>query len=439
MTSRTIMWMCAATLLSGCGLHPQPEPQPEPTTGKPVGLVQLIEFHDIQGLRNWAHELELRNMKALVNVQANILGEYPQDVQWLADQGHEVMGSYVGEALWDVPYEDQLSGMSAAKEAVESVTGHPMRVFGSRYFAYDENTLKAADELGVEFIVARGTTDVEALIYEPDEYRCKIISVSNVTFEDMGRGSLCDYSLWARGSTAEDFAHILQETLNKHPKRLMLVSHAYLGGMKKVWWEAYKDFLDSDEVTWAADFDEWVASESGVNVCVPLELVPENREVKYETPTPSEPLDELEDVDNMYNPCGAPDGAGNRNDNENSNANANANDIGNPAPDEPMLIFHNSRGPMCLEALDWLADRQADHPALVVEEHLTYESGQSDLLHQMEAEFPASEGVSSTFAYLPVFFYRGRAFSGFDNDVAEALEDLIADAHAARSGAAWAR
>jgi len=439
------MWMCAATLVCGCGLHPQPEP----TTGKPVGLVQLIEFHDIQGLRNWAYELELRNMKALVNVQANILDEYPQDVKWLADQGHEVMGSYVGEALWDVPYEDQLAGMTAAKEAVESVTGHPMRVFGSRYFAYDENTLKAADELGVEYIVARGTTDVEALIYEPDEYRCKVISVSNVTFEDMGRGSLCDYSLWARGSTAEDFARILQETLDKHPKRLMLVSHAYLGGMKKVWWQAYKDFLDSEEVTWAADFDEWAASESGVNVRVPMELAPQNREVKYETPTPSEPLDELGDVNNMYNPCGAPDGDGNTNDSENDNENSDANDNDNvndndndnahPAPDEPLLIFHDSRGSMCLEALDWLADAQGDCPDLVVEEHLTYESGRLDLLHQMEAGFPASEGVSDTFAYLPVIFYRSRAFSGFDDEVAAALHDLMVDACKARSAEAVAR
>jgi hypothetical protein len=188
---------------------------------------------------------------------------------------------------------------------VESVTEKPMRVFGSRYFAYDENTLRAADELGVEYILARGTSDVEAIVYDPDEYDCKIISVSNVTFEDMGRGSLCDYSLWARGSTAEQFGQILDETLDKHPKRIMVVSHAYLGGMKVDWWAPYEELLDSGEVEWAADFDEWVTPQSGVNIGVPLSLIPENREVQYTTPTPAVPLDDLEDVDQMYNPCGA--------------------------------------------------------------------------------------------------------------------------------------
>ena len=110
-----------------------------------------------------------------------------------------------------------------------------MRVFSSAYFAYDENTLKAADELGVEYVLARGTSDVEAIIYQPDEYDCKIISVSNVTFADMGRGSLCDYSLYARGATAEEFDQILDETLEKYPHardgRLARLPRRYEAGL----------------------------------------------------------------------------------------------------------------------------------------------------------------------------------------------------------------
>jgi len=275
-------------------------------TAKPLGLMQLIEFHDIQGLRNWAHELEQRGLKSLVFVQKNMLEAHPTELRWLADRGHEIAGGHADEPFWDVAYETQHQLMSETKTLVEAVTGRPMRAFGSRYFAYDENTLRAADALGIEYILARGTSDVEALIYEPDEYDCKIISVSNVTFEDMGRGSLCDYSLWARGSTAAEFAQVLQEALTKQPKRIMVASHAYLGGMKQSWWAAYEDLLDSSDIRWAADFDAWAAPESGVNIQVPLSQIPVNREVKYDTPTPSEPLDELEDVDEMYNPCAVP-------------------------------------------------------------------------------------------------------------------------------------
>lgn len=291
--------------LGGCPGWPLFE-WPAAQTQKPVALIQLIEFLDIQGLRNWAYALQQRGLKAQMFIQRNMLAEYPADFRWLAGQGHEVGGGYAEQAFWDVPYETQLEIMRETKGMVETVTSKPMRTFGSRYFAYDENTLKAADALGIEYILARGTSDVEVLIYDPDEYNCKIISVSNVTFEDMGRGSLCDYSLWARGSTAEEFDQVLQAALAKSPKRLMIASHAYLGGMKAAWWAVYEKLLDCDDVRWAANFDEWVQPASGVNIQVPLSQIPVNREVKYDTPRPAVPLEELENVDQMYNPCGVP-------------------------------------------------------------------------------------------------------------------------------------
>ena len=154
MMSKIVILAVSVVLLGGCNGWPLLEPesggeQREPESAavqKPVGFVQLIEFHDdIQGLRNWAYDLDQRGLTSLVNVQASILEAYPDDIRWLADRGHEIMGGYAGGELWDVPYEEQLQGMQEAKDLVESVTGKPMRVFSSRYFAYDENTLKAAD------------------------------------------------------------------------------------------------------------------------------------------------------------------------------------------------------------------------------------------------------------------------------------------------------
>jgi hypothetical protein len=95
-----------------------------------------------------------------------------------------------------------------------------------------------------------------------------------------------------------------------------------------------------------------------------------------------------------------------------------------PAADT-MLVFHNNSGPMCLAALRWMEESQAEHSALVIEEHLTTEEDEADLLDQLAGQFAASEGVSTSFEYLPVFFFKGRAFSGFDAEVEAALEALL--------------
>lgn len=304
---RAIILVAAAILtLSGADCLNPPDGTDSDARMKPVGLIQLIEFEDTQGLMNWGYELQQRGLKVLAFIQKNMLEESPTEIKWLADQGHEIAGGYGEQAFWDVDYDTQYTIMSETKTLIEQVTGKPMRVFGSRYFAYDENTLKAADALGIEYVLARGTSDVEVIVYDPDEYECNIISVSNVTFEDMGRGSLCDYSLWARGSTADEFKLVIEDSIAKMPKRIMFASHAYLGGKKQAWWDVYSSLLDSGKVRWAADFDDWMKPENGVIIRVPMSLIPVNREVQYTTPTPSTPLDELDDIDQIHNPCGAP-------------------------------------------------------------------------------------------------------------------------------------
>jgi hypothetical protein len=80
---------------------------------------------------------------------------------------------------------------------------------------------------------------------------------------------------------------------------------------------------------------------------------------------------------------------------------------------------------MCLAALGWLDSVAPEHPTVVVEEHLTYEPGERDLLVELEAQFQASQGVSTSFGYLPIMFFRGQAFSGFNDEIALALLALF--------------
>ncbi len=95
-------------------------------------------------------------------------------------------------------------------------------------------------------------------------------------------------------------------------------------------------------------------------------------------------------------------------------------------PDETrLLIFHNGNGPMCLDALNWLAEAQQEHPDLIIEEHLTTDPAGLALFGQLVSEYGQSQGVSTTFGYLPVILVAGHAFSGFNEEVRAALEALI--------------
>jgi hypothetical protein len=260
---------------------------------KTNGLIMLIEPDRIEGIRHWEGQLDRRGLTALIQAQHNVVAAYPDDFARLARKGYPIAGLYAGKPLWDVPYDEQLARMREVKDAIEQAIQKSMIVFGSKYFACDENTLRAADALGVDYVLARGTAGERATVYAPREYKAKIISVSNVPFAEMGTGSLCDYSLWARGSTDADFANVVQNVLATRPSDVILVSHAYLGGTKAQWWRTYQAALDSKYVQWRK-FDDWVKAVRQIDL--PYGQIPVNREVKYEAPRPAVPLEQLENV-----------------------------------------------------------------------------------------------------------------------------------------------
>lgn len=98
----------------------------------------------------------------------------------------------------------------------------------------------------------------------------------------------------------------------------------------------------------------------------------------------------------------------------------------NPSGEKTLLIFHNGSGPMCLEALAWLATMQSEHLDLIVQEYLTTDPAGLAFLNQLKAQYGQSQGVSTSFGYLPVIFFGGQAFSGFNDDVRQGLTGLIA-------------
>jgi len=263
------------------------------------GLIMLIEFEKIDGILQWEKQLEERNLTALIKVQDNVLKKYPQVFKRLAEKGHEIAGGYSEGVCWDMPYEEQLRRMKTSKEFIEKITGKKMRVYSCRYFSYDENTLKAADELGVDYVLARGTKDIQAVIYQPEEYKVKIISVSNIDIgKPMGRGSLCDYSLWARGTGPGSFDEMVLESINKKPKNMILVSHAYLGGTRLAWWKIYEKYLSNSKINWRK-FENWLTLVKPIRL--PNAEIPLNKEVKYTKPMPEKQIDEYEPIPGLEN------------------------------------------------------------------------------------------------------------------------------------------
>lgn len=262
-------------------------------------MLMLIEFEKIDGVLQWEKELDKRNLTALVKVQDNVLEENLEVFKRLADKGYEIAGGYDKAAFWDMSYDEQYKYLKESKDLVEKITGKEMRVFGSRYFAYDETTLKAADALGIKYILGRGVNDVEATVYQPKEYKVKVISVTNVDVgEPMGRGSLCDYSLWARGADAKEFGKIFDQSVAKKPTNMILVSHAYLGGTRLEWWKEYEKALASDKIVWNG-FDKWLEKQKIVNL--PNDEIPMNKEVKYVNPNPAKAMEDYEAIPGIEN------------------------------------------------------------------------------------------------------------------------------------------
>lgn len=345
------------------------------------GVLLLSEnTGDITGYYKWVEVLDTKDFNAIIKPERAVLEKYPEYFRELAAKGYEVATGYGEGPFWNMPYEEQYAIMKEYKEYAEGILGQPIKIFSSKYFAYDENTLKAADALGIPYILGRGS-DIKAVIYAPQEYQARILSVSNLVFGEMGSGSLCDVSLYQRGSTADDFGRVLQESLDQQPRDLVLVSHVYIGGTRVGWWDVYEDAINSKQVQWQS-FDDWAADT--LVISQPYSEIPFNDEVKYVEPKPAVPLEEIELLPELQK--------------------------------NTLKVFHNSLGEMCLQFLEFAEN--IDYP---IEEHLVSDEDFQALLSKYQSQYGQSQGVSENFGYYPIIFINDQAFSGFNEEVKAAI------------------
>ncbi len=395
-----------------------PEIETEPS--KPQAIMILIEYKDTVGLVNFVNELHRRNIPGLLHVSGDFVEENCDTIKKLLKYDMEIMASLEGEPLWGIPYEEQKKIITETKEKIETCTGTPVRIISSRYMASDINTLKAAEELGIPYITARGTTDTKAAVYQVEGYETKILSVSNIPKVQFKYGSLCDYSYYERSGTPEDMLSELYRAIepltDKEKERygrnhkVTPVTHTNIGGYLKPWADMWLKFFDetADKIDWV-DLDAFMVE---TDWTLPDWQVPINKNAPY-TPEKIRPLTPYEEVEKVQNPCRVEDLG-------QIKAEILPAEVEEEALESRLMMFHNGKGPMCLEALEFLST--IDYP---MEEHLDSEADFYDQLNEFRAKFGQSEGVSESFGYYPIIFIKNRAFSGFNEEIkSEILKEI---------------
>ena len=246
---------------------------------------------DPKGLLRWAEELHGRGIPANFNIGNKALGGPSlllDAFTHICSLGFEFGGSYDDGPFWEMPYDAQYEAVSRLKDGVEGLTGGPMRLLSSKYSAYNEDTLKIAEKLGIAYLFGRGTAGMRAQAYKPEEYAVKIISTSDVVFRGMS-GTLADGALWSRGAVPEEFRELL---FSLNEDRITLVAQSQLSGVKLRWRQCYIDFLNAKLVQWQ-DVDSFAAD----YVMLPAAEIPVNRSVEYAEARPAVPLDAEPDID----------------------------------------------------------------------------------------------------------------------------------------------
>lgn len=262
----------------------------------PEAMMVLIEFKQMDGLINMVNDMNSRGIKGLLMVTPEFVEANKLEMKQVLSVGNvEVIPTYVEKPFWGISYEEQKSIISDMVERIETALDVDARIISSRYMASDENTVKVADELGIEYVTARGTTELATTVYKPEEYDVKIISISNIDTPEFKYGSLCDYSYYERAGAPGDMIRDLERATEE--EKFVGVSHTYIGGYKKRWNDMWHEFWDSNEISWVS-LDELAE----VDKNMPMWQIPINKNAPY-TPEKIRPVIPYEEEENVNNPC----------------------------------------------------------------------------------------------------------------------------------------
>ncbi|MHC1716349.1 MAG: polysaccharide deacetylase family protein [Candidatus Dojkabacteria bacterium] len=370
----------------------------EPST--PQAMMLLIEFQNTDGLVNMVNDMRERDVKGLLMVSGSFIEKHADVLKEILKTGVvELAPSYDPEPFWGMSYEKQYEIISAMIENAQKYLGVTPRVISSRYMASDENTVKVAQALGIEYITARGTTELTTTVYKTEEYDVKIISVSNIDIPEFKYGSFCDYSFYERNGSPEDMETQYKRAIQN--EKFMAVSHTYIGGYKERWNDMWHRFWDNYEVAWV-DLDTL----GSIDKEIPMWQIPVNKNAPY-TPEKIRPAISYEEEENVTNPCQVED--------------LNDGDSGiTKSTDNNVVVFHNGTGPMCVEMEEFFEKNDIEY-----EEHLTTDTDFGTQLNAYKGSISKSEGISESYSYYPIIFVGGKAYSGFSEVIGEEILGML--------------
>ncbi len=366
----------------------------------PRAMMLLIEFQNTDGLVNMVNDMKERDVKGLLMVSGSFIEKHSDVLKEILKTGVvELAPSYDPEAFWGMSYDQQYQIISEMITNAQTYLGVTPRVISSRYMASDENTVKVAQELGIEYITARGTTELATTIYKPKEYDVKIISVSNIDVPEFKYGSFCDYSFYERNGSPEDMETQYKRAIQN--EKFMAVSHTYIGGYKERWNDMWHRLWENYEVDWV-DLDTF----GTVDKEMPMWQIPVNKNAPY-TPEKIRPAISYEEEENVTNPCKVEDLI------EGDSG------ITNTA-DTTVVVFHNGTGPMCLEMEEFFEKNNIKY-----EEHLNTDTDFGTQLNAYKGSISKSEGISDTYGYYPIIFVGGEAYSGFNKEIGDEILGML--------------
>ncbi|MCK9416196.1 MAG: hypothetical protein WCR68_00635 [Candidatus Dojkabacteria bacterium] len=362
----------------------------------PQAMMLLIEFNNTDGLINMTNDMKERDIHGILMINTPFIKKNSAVIKEILKTGViEIAPSYDPEPFWGMPYDQQYEIISEMINSSEEYLDITPRIISSRYMASDENTIKVAHDLGIEYVTARGTTELATTVYKPEEYDVKIISVSNIDVPEFKYGSFCDYSFYERNGSPEDMEKEYNRAIKE--EKFMGVSHTYIGGYKERWNAMWHKFWDSYDVDWV-DLD----TIGSIDKTMPIWQIPINRNAPY-TPEKIRPEIAYELEENITNPCKVED----LNEGES---------IITKEEEIQITVFHNNSDPMSLELIDFLGENDVEY-----EQHLTTDTDFVSQLNSYKASNSASEGISNSYEHYPIIFINKRAFSGFNKDIGDEL------------------